>query len=207
MNLIKQAEIALKRKLVLEATETLFEKLGIEKTSMEAIASAVGYTRASLYNHFVSWDDICFQVFFRHSKIRWLRRIEALSRVKTSTEKIFIWGKSGYEYGLENPIVVELQTYLDFRGLHEKRITPEIMKEYDGMNMRYKAQVHEILATGISEGDLRMDIDIDLTISHLAYSLRAIINRALDTSYSMIKINSDEYVEKFLELFIRGIKR
>ncbi|NQV13890.1 TetR/AcrR family transcriptional regulator [bacterium] len=206
MKIIKQAELALKRKIVLDAAESLFEKNGIEETSMEALAKAVGYTRASLYNHFVSWDDICFQVFFKHSKIRWLRRLEAMSLVSTAIEKVYIWGRSGYEYGCENPLVVELQTYLDYRGLHAKRITSEIMGEYDELNMHYKDLVHNILEEGISEGSIREDIDIDYTISHLAYALRAIINRALAQSYSMVTIKPDDYIEQFLELFIRGLK-
>lgn len=206
-NPIKTAELATKRNLVLDAAETLFTKKGIEQTSMASIAKAVGYTRASLYNHFGSWDDICLQVHFRHMQIRAARLFEKADSGQPPLERLFNWGKDRYDYCCQFPMIVELQTYLDFRGLDEKKISPHVMQEYHELNMQLKRHHVALFEAGIADGSIRSDINIEVTISHFAYGLRAIINRALSPTYSMTPINSDEYVHLFLDLLIKGISK
>jgi len=207
MNQRKLAEQAFKRNLILDAAESLFKTIGIEETTMEAVAKSAGYTRKSIYNHFVSWDDICLQVLLRDMKIRVARRIGIAESEQRAPEKLYTWGEERYQYCCQNPVIVELQTYLDFRGLDENKISPDIMQEYDSLNMQLKDYHVRIIESGVADGSLREDININYTISHFAYSLRSIIKRALDSSYSMTPINSDEYFHQFLESFIRGISK
>lgn len=54
------------RSRILRAAAALFHAQGFERTSMQAVAAAVGIQKSSLYHHFRSKDEILFEIL-RHT--------------------------------------------------------------------------------------------------------------------------------------------
>ena len=60
MNTRTQRTIAFNRRNILEAADKLFCKNGVEKTTMEQLATAAGYSKPTLYGYFKDKDEVYF---------------------------------------------------------------------------------------------------------------------------------------------------
>lgn len=60
MNTRTQRTIAFNRRNILDAADKLFCKNGVEKTTMEQLASEAGYSKPTLYGYFKDKDEVYF---------------------------------------------------------------------------------------------------------------------------------------------------
>jgi AcrR family transcriptional regulator len=111
----KNAVGDLKRGLILDAAQKVFEAEGLEGTSLRAIASAAGYTPAALYFHFDSKEAIYGEVLRRS-----LADLEAAVKRQASGKKgpedqFRAAALAFFHYYEDNPRELDLGFYL-FRG-------------------------------------------------------------------------------------------
>jgi AcrR family transcriptional regulator len=57
-----------KRQVIMDVAAQTFRELGFERTSMSEICARVGGSKATLYNHFSSKEELFFQVMFQESE-------------------------------------------------------------------------------------------------------------------------------------------
>lgn len=205
MNSRKELVLQAKRRALLEAALELFKKKGIEDTSLEEIARAADYTRASLYNYFKSRDDICLQILVEFSEA-YKRQLEAMEKVATPLDKLHDWGEARYLYSKEHPYFVEIMAYLDFRGVRPERISEEFYKAYDKLNIESLNILREVFRQGIEDGSIDPDLDIDTTINQYSYTLRRIIDRAIKGTYSFMDIIPDDYFYHYLRFYMKSLR-
>lgn len=201
----KRMERQSRRDFVVEAARRLFASRGVEDTSMEDIAAAVGYTRRTLYAYFRSRDEICLAVFTDDLRTRWAAQKEALREAATGLDKIRVWGEALYQYCRRKPESTHLQAHWDFRGIDRRRIGRKVFAEFEAINEELADGLREIFRLGVTDRTLRSDLNVDMCISQYLYSLRSVINRALSSGYSFAHFDPDKYVQAYLELFCRGI--
>jgi AcrR family transcriptional regulator len=202
----KAIERETRKKLILKAARQLFDEQGVENTSMDDIAAAAEYTRRTLYAYFKSRDEISLSILIEDFLIRWDEQKKALSQANTGLEKIMRWAESLYSFTLRNPHSIRLHLYWDFRGIDRELIGDETFDAFEKINHELAEGLREIFHLGISDGSLRPDLPVDMTISQFLYSFRSILNRALSSSYSFAFFDPDEYVKYYLDTFIRNIK-
>jgi AcrR family transcriptional regulator len=202
----KAIERQTRKKLILKAARQLFDEKGIENTSMDDIAAAAEYTRRTLYTYFKSRDEISLSILIEDLRTRWDEQKKALNEADTGLKKIIRWADSYYSFTLRYPHSIRLQLYWDFRGIDRELIGDETFAAFETINSELAEGLREIFHLGLSDGSLRSDLPVDLTISQFLYSYRSILNRALSSSYSFASFGPDEYVKYYLETFIRNIK-
>ncbi|MBN2227698.1 MAG: TetR/AcrR family transcriptional regulator [candidate division Zixibacteria bacterium] len=193
---------------VRNAARTLFAEKGIENTSMEDIARAVEYTRRTLYAYFAGRDEICTQVFIDDLAARWSAQRDALAGTdcESGLGKILVWGRSLYAYSKQHPDSLRMHFYFDLKGIDPGRISEQTFTRFQKLNTELAEGLRDIFHEGVSDGSLRPDLDVDMSISQFLYSLRSILNRALSPGYSFASFDPDHYVEHFLEIFTRAIR-
>jgi len=203
----KQHEMNARREFILETALGIFLEKGLRETTIEDIARASDYTRMSVYNHFKSREDICLQVFMKDYRRRSQRVLQKIKTVDDPLEKLRLWAWEYYAYSAEHPHIVELQTYLDYAGLNPERYSESVLTEYHELNLQLVDVLRGVLNHGLEIGILHQSVEIDTCINQFAYMLRAIIHRALSATYSFLEIEPDQYMEHFIDLFIRGLRR
>jgi len=105
----------LKRELILDAARKVFEADGLDGASLRAIAAGAGYTPAALYFHFESKEAIYAEVL-RCSLTNLGQAISrAVSRAKTTTDRLRAAATAFFRYYADNPRDLDLGFYL-FRG-------------------------------------------------------------------------------------------
>jgi AcrR family transcriptional regulator len=200
------AERQARQRFVVDATRRLCTARGLDNTRMEDIAAAVDYTRRTLYAYFKSRDDILLLMVTDDLRVRWAEQKAALAVVTTGLEKFEVWGKTLYDYSKRNPCSIRLQYYWDYRGMDEDKVSREAFVDFKDINEQLAEGLRDIFRLGIADGTMRPDLEVDMTISHFLYSYRAVLNRALTGGYSFATVDSDTYVNDYLNLFIRAIR-
>ena len=91
-NMIKNKEEILREKILAGATR-LFQKFGLEKTTIEDIAREAGKGKSTLYYYYKSKEDI-FDAIINEEKLKFFSVIQhAVSEAPTATEKLHIFCK------------------------------------------------------------------------------------------------------------------
>jgi AcrR family transcriptional regulator len=195
-----------RKKSILNAARRVFDEKGIENTSMDDIAVAAEYTRRTLYAYFRSRDEICLSILVEDHQARWKEQKTQLARAETGLEKIVKWAESLYSFTRRNRSSIRLQLYWDFKGIDRTLIGDEVFASFERINDELAQGLREIFQLGLDDGSLRPDLKTDLSISQFLCSFRAVLNRALSSTYSFTYFDPDEYVKHYLEIFARGIR-
>lgn len=202
----KTMEYEARQQYVVQATRKLFDLKGIENTSMEDIATAVDYTRRTLYSYFKSRDEIFLMALCEDMIRRWDMQKKEITRVDSGLAKIMVWGETFYTFACKNPHSMRLHFYWDFKGIDRERISPRIFARFESLNNELADGLREIFKLGIRDRSLRSGLHIDLSISQYLYTLRSIIHRAISPAYSFAKFDPDKYVRHYLDFFSRAIR-
>ena len=201
----RTAEREARQRFILESARVLFREKGIEATRMDDIAGAAEYTRRTLYAYFRSRDDICLRIHLEDMAQRWERQKEALAGVEGAWPRILTWADTLYRHWKENPHSMRMEQYWDFHGIERNRISDEVFDRFEALNGKLAEALREIFREGVEDGSFRPDLSVDACISQFLYSVRAVLGRALSSSYSFADFEPDRYVNHYLDLYGRGI--
>ncbi|MFH0945675.1 MAG: TetR/AcrR family transcriptional regulator [Planctomycetota bacterium] len=203
----RSAERETRRQYILDAARALLEEKRIEEIRMEDIAAAAEYTRRTLYAYFPGRDDIWLRVHVTDLSERWARQQQALERMEGGPARIRAWAEALYAFWKERPNCRRVEQYWDFHGIDRKQISADLFEQFEALNEELADGLREVFQSGIEDGSLRSDLQVDACISQFIYSTRAVLGRALSSSFSFADVNPDQYVQQFLDLFLRGIRR
>jgi AcrR family transcriptional regulator len=90
------------RARILDAAREMFATLGIEATTMRAIAERIEYTPTAIYHHFRDKDELIFELC--HADFQALaQRFARIGRLDDPIERIRRSGLAYAEFGLQNP--------------------------------------------------------------------------------------------------------
>ena len=178
------------REKIAAAASTLFTEKGIASTSMDEIAKAAGYSKATLYVYFENKEEIVGLLVLESMKKLYGYIDEALEQQKTTRARY-----DGICYGLvryqeEFPFYFKTvldQINIDFENrdyLPEEKETYQIGEEIN-------EKIKDFLISGMEKGDLRDDLEIMPTIFNFWVMLSGIIQLAA---------NKEEYIEKSMGL-------
>ncbi|PKM61699.1 MAG: TetR/AcrR family transcriptional regulator [Firmicutes bacterium HGW-Firmicutes-4] len=176
------------RESILKIAETLFEKNGVESTSMNDIAREAEYSKATLYVYFKNKEEIINCIILQSMKLLY-DRIQA----STQTEKDLL--------ARYNSICHELTTYCDTYPLYFQILiqeinvdvnnpdTPPVFQEIFELGEKINGLIDIFIKDGISQGIFRSDIRIPETVFFFWASLSGII---------LMASQKKNYIEQFM---------
>ncbi len=178
------------REKIASAASALFLEKGIAETSMDDIAKAARYSKATLYVYFESKEEIVDILVLHSMKKLYDSIASALARRETTKERYDFICRGLVQYQEEFPFYFKMvldKINLDFEthdDLPEEKETYQIGEE---INEKLK----EFLRSGIENGDLRGNLEIMPTIFHFWGMLSGMIQLAS---------NKEEYIQKTMGL-------
>ncbi len=195
-----------RRNEIVFATLELAAENGLGSVSMQQIANKIGITKASLYNHFSSRDEIVeamYETIRQASKQKVVRTnidYDALAKSGTFYE-VIMKAVSSYR-----AIVQEPQMFLFYKLIMaERSINPaaaEIMvKETKTMIDATKALFRSLEANGKAEF-----MDLDSAAFSFSMAIHSIIDYGFDLENAGVGSNDDMlngYIEEFCRLYGR----
>ena len=85
----KKEERLIRKKRIFDAALTVFDKYGIEKTTMEEIAVEAGFGKATLYYYYPSKDDVYSEIMVSGWNALWDKIEDTVLKDTPPKKKIF----------------------------------------------------------------------------------------------------------------------
>ena len=178
------------REKIASAASVLFMDKGIAATSMDEIAKAAGYSKATLYVYFENKEEIVGILVLDSMKKLYHYIVSALEQQETTKEQYNFICRGLVQYQEEFPFYFKMvldKINIDFESrdyLPEEKETSQIGEEIN-------EKITEFLISGIDKGDLRSDLKIMPAIFNFWGMLSGLIQFAA---------NKEAYIKKAMGL-------
>ena len=178
------------REKIVSAASALFMEKGIAATSMDDIAKAAGYSKATLYVYFENKEEIVGILALNSMKKLYDYISSALIQHETTKARYDFICRGLVQYQEEFPFYFKMvldKININFESkeyLQEERETYQIGEEIN-------EKIKNFLLSGMEKGDLRNDLDIMPAIFNFWGMLSGIIQLAA---------NKEEYIKKSMGL-------
>lgn len=178
------------RENIVSAASTLFMERGIAATSMDDIAKAAGYSKATLYVYFENKEEIVGILVLNSMKKLYDYISSALIQHKNTKARYDFICRGLVQYHEEFPFYFKMvldKINIDFES---KAYLPEEKETYH-IGEEINEKIKTFLLSGMEKGDLRNDLDIMPAIFNFWGMLSGIIQLAA---------NKEEYIKKSIGL-------
>ena len=178
------------REKIASAASVLFMDKGIAATSMDDIARAAGYSKATLYVYFKNKEELVGILVLDSMKKLYHYIVSALELQETTKEQYNFICRGLVRYQEEFPFYFKMvldKINIDFENyeyLPEEKETYQIGEEIN-------EKIKEFLRSGMGKGDLRADLKIMPIIFNFWGMLSGLIQLAA---------NKEEYIKKAMGL-------
>ena len=178
------------RENIVSAASALFMERGIAATSMDDIAKAAGYSKATLYVYFENKEEIVGILVLNSMKKLDDYISSALIQHETTKARYDFICRGLVQYQEEFPFYFKMvldKINIDFES---KEYLPEEKETYQ-IGEEINEKIKKFLLSGMEKGDLRSDLDIMPAIFNFWGMLSGIIQLAA---------NKEEYIKKSMGL-------
>lgn len=178
------------REKIVSAASALFMEKGIAATSMDDIAKAAGYSKATLYVYFENKEEIVGILVLNSMKKLYDYISSALIQYETTKARYEFICRGLVQYQEEFPFYFKMvldKINIDFES---KEYLPEERETYQ-IGEEINEKIKNFLLSGMEKGDLRNDLDIMPAIFNFWGMLSGIIQLAS---------NKEEYIKKSMGL-------
>ena len=178
------------RENIVSAASTLFMERGIAATSMDDIAKAAGYSKATLYVYFENKEEIVGILVLNSMKKLYDYISSALIQHETTKARYDFICRGLVQYQEEFPFYFKMvldKINIDFES---KDYLPEEKETYQ-IGEEINEKIKNFLLSGMEKGDLRGDLEIMPAIFNFWGMISGIIQLAA---------NKEEYIKKSMGL-------
>ena len=151
MNTRTQRTIAFNRRNILDAADKLFCKNGVEKTTMEQLATEAGYSKPTLYGYFKDKDEVYFALV-----------LEFMEKIVVKVDKAIEEKNNFNNIGTINVNIKAADT-------------PQIYKDIYRLGEVLNEKLLNILGQGIDEGIINATLDKSAILLFVWSSVAGII--------------------------------
>ncbi len=186
----KKEPISVHRENIVSAASVLFMEKGISATSMDDIAKAAGYSKATLYVYFENKEEIVGILVLNSMKKLYDYISSALIQHEATKARYDFICRGLVQYQEEFPFYFKMvldKINVDFEN---KDYLPEEKETYQ-IGEEINEKIKNFLLSGMEKGDLRNDLDIMPAIFNFWGMLSGIIQLAA---------NKEEYIKKSMGL-------
>ena len=179
------------------AASALFAEKGAAATSMDEIAKAAGYSKATLYVYFANKDEIVSVLALESMRRLCACIASALEGERTTRGKYDLICQALARYQAEHPFYFQMT--LETLNIHFDRPGhfPEDKETYQ-VGEEINAMIASLLRAGMAAGDLRSDLDVVPTAFSCWGMLAGLI---------LLAANKEDYIQTAMGLSREGFLR
>ena len=204
----KEREREYRRNTILDAAEEVFFSKGINLATMDDVAERAELSKGTLYLYFKNKEELYLGISVRALTLLKDRFEEAVLSAPTGLEKVRAIGKAHYHYALEYPDYFNMVVHYETSQLDTKEYEG-ILLQCHKMGQNVMEVVSRAIATGISDGTLRKDLDP----TRAAYLLRGmsagiiqLIAREKEHIETIENFSGEQLMEDFMEMMFYAIR-
>jgi AcrR family transcriptional regulator len=189
--------VAQRRLRILGAAAQCFAKSGFARTRIDDVAQIAGVSRALVYNHFGSKEELARQVC-DHLLDDWNSAVDrALEDAASSRDALVAW------------LCVNLSE--ERRPLLTALVAPDaapVLADWDAAAARamevWRAKLEALLERGIAAGEFRADLDVPATAEVLRAMQVGMMQHLLDDK-PYLDVSSERHLRAATDVLLKGI--
>lgn len=182
-----------KKRITTVAME-LFNKQGVEKTTMEQIAEEADVAKGTLYNYFPVKEAIIDEYVKENFLIKYNDRWQRLEKLQDTQARFEQFLKELVEEVCAHDEIFEKHIVYMIKNITS-------LKREERVNSGFRLMARDILLLGQKNREIRCDIPLDMMIGFLESSF---INIVQQYFRSPENFNCDEAVKQYIAICING---
>jgi AcrR family transcriptional regulator len=196
-----------KKELFISSAERLFIQNGFEQTSVDEVAKASGMTKKTLYEYFVSKEDLFYAVILHGVRDLTSAYEAAFEKGDTVREKIRQANMAFLQFYIDNPDMFRLINYQPANKLNcESSPYCHEVNIYDAIRMKHLA---ELIESGKTDGSIRPGLDIKKAVFFSFFSSFALLDAASGSDphiWQLLDLNKTDFIRFSFELLSDALK-
>jgi AcrR family transcriptional regulator len=203
----RQSNKARHRQAILEAAEQLFAARGFEGTSIEAVAAQAGLTKRTLYQYFLSKEDLYFAVAVKGGRLLTVAYEQGLASGLTALDKIRHGNRMYLQFYREHPDLFRILNYkpADSQGTEASPNAAELAM-LDARRMMHFASLVE---QGRADGSINADLDMRKAVFFAFFSAFSLLFTASGSDkgvWNAIQLDEEEFLNFSFDRLIDALK-
>lgn len=200
-------ERAQREAMMIDAAEKLFIEKGYENVSMDQVARAAQFTKRTLYQYFISKEDLFFAVTLKGFKVMASCCEEGFSTGKNGFDRLYNGVCAYHRFTSTNPGMFRLMNRVGYMR-RQAAGSPKLndWMQFDGMLFQAVAKVIE---AGVGDGSIRDDIEPmkgTYSLIFLATGFMRLLNETGEMFAEHFDLDLDEFTHYSLSLLYDAIK-
>ena len=189
--------VAQRRQRILGAAALCFAKDGFARTRIDDVAASAGVSRALVYNHFGSKEELA-RCVRDHMLDEWTSAVDrALEDAKGARDALAAW--------------LRVNLSEERRPLLTALVAPDaapVLADWDAAAARameeWRAKLEALLRRGIAAGEFRTDLDVPATAEVLRAMQVGMMQHLLDDK-PYLDVSSERHLRAATEVLLKGI--
>ena len=205
----KKEPISAHREKIAAAASVLFMEKGITATSMDDIAKAAGYSKATLYVYFKNKEEITGILVLDSMKKLYGYISSALEQQETTKTTYDLICNGLVQYQEEFPFYLKMVLDKININFENQDYLPEEKETYQ-IGEKINGKIKEFLISGIEKGDLRSNLEIMPVIFNFWGMLSGIIqlaNNKEEYIQSLMGLSKNQFLEYGFDMLYRSIEK
>src|SRR5262245_43065459 len=190
--------VAARRQRILEAAARCFAKSGFARTRIEEVAAEARVSRALVYHHFGSKEELARQVH-EHMLDEWSAAVDqAIAAAPTAGDALAAWLRVNLADLRRRPL------------LHAILADDAILASFEATARRSMAEWRDkliaLLRDGVARGEFRADLDLESTAEVLRAMQVGMMQHLLSDDPA-IDVSGERHLAAASELLVAGLRR
>jgi len=152
----KEREFETRRRLILDKAMDLFQKNSFAGVTLDDIASAIEFSKGTIYNHFGSKEEIYASILVEHLNILLSCLKEAARTGRNTPERLRNSMKAYVRFYREHREYFKLLFFIDLVSDHY-RIPDALLKEIRTLKIACLLELQNVVREGVRSGELEGD--------------------------------------------------
>lgn len=191
---------------IMDAAEKLFLQKGFDNTSIDDVAKAAGLTKRTLYQYFISKEDLFYAVALKAAQILTEAYEKEINRGKTALERIRFANNAFLQFYLDHQGLFKLLNYQPSnlenseasKNYHELQIL-------DGVRMRHFAT---LVSMAQADGSINPALDAKKAVFFAFFSSFSLLNMvsSMESAWQLLGLEEDEFIRFCFNLLADALK-
>jgi len=200
----KEREFETRRRLILATATELFQKDGFGGVTLDDIASAIEFSKGTIYNHFGSKEEIYASILVEHLNILLSCLKEAARTGRNTLERLRNSMKAYVRFYREHREYFKLLFFIDLVSDHY-RVPDTLLKEIRTLKIACLLELQNVVREGVRSGELeggRPDAQVSMVMWGMINGIIQLVE-----SRQFKEEDLDRLIGLGFEIVLGGLKR
>ena len=200
----KERDLELRRRLILDKAMDLFQKNSFSGVTLDDIASAIEFSKGTIYNHFGSKEEIYASILVEHLNILLSCLKEAARTGRNTLERLRNSMKAYVRFYREHREYFKLLFFIDLVSDHY-RVPDTLLKEIRTLKIACLLELQNVVREGVRSGELeggRPDAQVSMVMWGMINGIIQLVE-----SRQFKEEDLDRLIGLGFEIVLGGLKR